>query len=78
MEDMIPKPNSVTRPISRLDSLISELINESEESVFCQPLTDPYIPNLLIGLMNHVILGIQIQFQNTHLNLTTLQVMKVS
>ena len=45
MEDMIPNPNSVTRPISRLDSLMSELINESEESVSCQPLIDPYIPN---------------------------------
>ena len=43
--DMIPNPNSVTWPVSRLDSLISELINESEESLSCQPLTDPYIPN---------------------------------
>ena len=42
---MIPNPNSVTRPISRLDSLLSELINESEESLSCQPLTDSYIPN---------------------------------
>ena len=42
---MILNPNSVTRPISRLDSLMSELINESEESLSCQPLTDPYIPN---------------------------------
>ena len=45
MEDMIPNPNSVTRPISRLDSLMSELINESEESLSCQSLIDPYIPN---------------------------------
>ena len=45
MEDMIPNPNSATRPISRLDSLMSELINESEESLSCQPLTDPYISN---------------------------------
>ena len=42
---MIPNPNSVTWPISRLDSLLSELINESEESLSYQPLTDPYIPN---------------------------------
>ena len=42
---MIPNSNSVTRPISRLDSLMSELINESEESLSCQPLIDPYIPN---------------------------------
>ena len=32
MKDMIPNSNSVTRPISRLDLLISELINESEKS----------------------------------------------
>ena len=42
---MILNPNFVTRPISRLDSLMSELINESEESLFCQPLIDPYISN---------------------------------
>jgi len=42
---MIQTQNSVTRPISRLDSLMSELINESEQSLSCQPLTDPYIPN---------------------------------
>ena len=45
MEDMILTLNSVTRPISRLDSLMIELINESEESLSCQPLTDPYILN---------------------------------
>ena len=45
MEDMILNLSSVTRPISRLDSLMSELINECEESLSCQPLTDPYIPN---------------------------------
>jgi len=45
MEDMILNLNSVTRPFSRLDSLLSELINESEESLSCQPLTDSYIPN---------------------------------
>ena len=44
MKDMIPNPHSVTRPISRLDALMSELIYESEESLSCQPLTDPYIP----------------------------------
>ena len=42
---MILNPHSVTRPISRLDSLLSELINESEENLSCQPLTDSYIPN---------------------------------
>jgi len=45
MEDMIPNPNPVTQPISRLDSILSELINESEESLSSQPLTDSYIPN---------------------------------
>ena len=45
MEDMIPNPNSITQPISRLDSLLSKLINESEESLSWQPLTNSYIPN---------------------------------
>ena len=45
MEDMIQTQNSVTLSISRLDSLMSDLINESEESLSCQPLTDIYIPN---------------------------------
>jgi len=45
MEDMIQTQNFVTRPISRLDSIMSELINESEKSLSCQPLTNPYIPN---------------------------------
>ena len=42
---MIPNPNSVTRPISRLDAVMSELISESEKNLSCQPLTNPYIPN---------------------------------
>ena len=45
MEDMIPNLNSVTQPISRLDSIMSDLINESEDNLSCQPLTNPYIPN---------------------------------
>jgi len=45
MEDMIQTQNSVTRPSSRLDSIMSDLINESEESLSCQPLTNPYILN---------------------------------
>ena len=45
MKDIIQTQNSVTRPISRLDSIMSDLINESEESLSCQPLTNPYIPN---------------------------------
>ena len=45
MEDMIQTQNSVTRPISRLDSLMSELINEREKNLSCQPLTDSYISN---------------------------------
>ena len=45
MEDMIQTQNSVTRPISRLDSQMSELINESEDCLSCQPLTDAYISN---------------------------------
>ena len=43
MEDMIQ--NSVTRPSSRLDMIMSDLINESEESLSWQPFTNPYIPN---------------------------------
>jgi len=44
MEDMIQTQNFVIRPISRLDSIMSELINESEKSLSCQLLTNPYIP----------------------------------
>ena len=66
------------QPISRLDSIMSDLINESEESLSCQPLTNPYILTLLIGPKNHDILETKIQFQNAHLNLTKLQVMKVA
>ena len=54
------------------------LINESEESLSCQPLTDLISLTLSIGPKNHVILETKIQFQNTHLNLTKLQVMKVA
>ena len=42
---MIQTQNSVTRPISRLDSIMNELINGSEKSLSCQTLTNPYIPN---------------------------------
>ena len=45
MKDMIQTQNSVTRPISRLESIMSDLINESKESLSCQPLTIFYIPN---------------------------------
>ena len=45
MKDMIQAQNSVTRPIGRLDSIMSELFNENEESLSCQPLTNSYIPN---------------------------------
>ena len=42
---MIQSQNFVTRPISRLDSIMSELINKNEESLSCQPLINPYISN---------------------------------
>ena len=45
MEDMIQTQNSVTWPINRLDSIMNDWINESEESLSSQPLTNPYIPN---------------------------------
>ena len=41
---MIQTQNSA-RPTSRLDLIISELINENEKNLSCQPLTNPYIPN---------------------------------
>ena len=72
---MIPTPNSVTRPINRLDSLMSELINESEKSLSCRPLTDPYIPNSTDLPKNHVILEIQFQFHHTNLNLTNINLL---
>ena len=42
---MIQTQNYVTRLISRLDSIMNELINENEESLSCQPLTNSYILN---------------------------------
>jgi len=45
IEDMIQIQNFVTRFISRLDSIMSKLINENEENLSCQPLTNPYIRN---------------------------------
>ena len=47
MEDMIQTQNSATWPIKRLDSIMSELINENEESLSCQSLTNPCIPNCI-------------------------------
>ena len=45
MKDMIQTQNFVTRSSSRLDSIMSDLINVREESLSCQPLTNLYIPN---------------------------------
>ena len=36
IEDMIQTRNSVTRPISRFDSIMSESINSSEKSLSCE------------------------------------------
>ena len=72
MEDMIPTPNSVTRPISRLDSLMSELINESEKNICCQFLTDPYIPNSADWTQESCHFEIHLQFHHTNLNLTNI------
>jgi len=44
---MIQTKKSVTRPISRLDSILSELINRSEGILSCQPVTNPYISNFI-------------------------------
>ena len=76
MEDMIQTQNFVTWPISRLDSIMSELINENEESLSCQPLTNPYIPDSTDW--THVVLETKIQFQHTHVNLTKLQVLQIT
>ena len=61
MEDMIQTQNFVTRPISKLDSIMSELINENEKNLSYQYLTNPYIPNSIDWTQNHVILKIKIQ-----------------
>ena len=45
MEDMIQIQTSVTQLTSKLDSIMSELINENQENLSCQPLINPYIPN---------------------------------
>jgi len=47
MEDMIPTLNSVTRPISRLDSIMSQLVNDyrKEKILSYQLLTNAYISN---------------------------------
>ena len=45
MKDMIQTQIFVTRPISTLDSIMSELINGNEKSLSCQSLTNPYIHN---------------------------------
>jgi len=42
---MIQTQNSITRSTSKLDSIMSKLINENEKKNSCQPLTNPYIPN---------------------------------
>ena len=47
MRDMIQTRNYVTRPISRLDAIMSELVNdyENEKTFSYQPLTNPDIFN---------------------------------
>ena len=57
---------------------MSKLINESEKSLSCQSLTNPYIPNSIYCPKNHVILETKIKFQHAHFNLTKLQVMEVA
>ena len=42
---MIQSRNSVTLPIIRLDSIMSELVNMSQKILSYQPLTNPYISN---------------------------------
>ena len=66
MEDMIQTQNFVTRPICRLDSIMSELINENEESLSCQPLTNSYLSDSTDWTQKSCYFGTKIQFQQTH------------
>ena len=45
IEDMMRTQNFSTRPISRLDSIINELVNRSEKILSYQPLTNSDISN---------------------------------
>ena len=75
---MIQTQNSNTRSISRLDSIMSELVNDyrNVKILSYHPLINPYTPTLSIGPKNHIILKTKIQFYHTHLNLTKLQVLR--
>jgi len=75
---MIQTKNSVTQPISRLDSILSELISRSEGILSCQSL--PILISLtpLMEPKNHVVLEAKIQFQHTHLNLTKIKILRTT
>ena len=75
MKDMILTPNSFTRPISSLDSLTRELINESEESLSYRPLTDPYIPNSTDWTQESCHFGNPVSIHHTNLNLTNINLL---
>ena len=51
---------------------MSELINENEESLFCQPLTNYYIPNPINMTEESCHFGNQDSISAHHLNLTKL------
>ena len=74
---MIQTQNSFTQPICRLDSIMSEFINENEESLSCQPLTNPYTLNCINWTQESCYFGNQDSISAHHLNLTKLQVLKV-
>ena len=75
---MIQTQNSFTRPISRLESIMSDLINESEESLSCRPLTNPYIPYSTDWTLESCHFGNPNSISEHTSNLTKLQVLKVT
>ena len=65
------------QPISRLDSIMSDLINESEESLSCQPLTNPYIPNPTDWTQKSCYFGNPASISPYQLNLTNINLLIV-
>ena len=59
IRDMIQTQNSVTWPISRLDAILSELINMSERILFSQHLTNLYISNSIYWIKESCCFGNQ-------------------
>ena len=75
---MILTQNFVTRPISRLDSIMSELINENKKSLSCQPLTNPYIPDSINWTQESCYFENQNSISAHTFDLTKLKLLKVA